>query len=786
MPRETLAICTTAAFFCIGIIATILLSRSASGPLDEPQINKPVSEIDALFADRTELDKTVWENEVAAQEYEQIIVNYWDRMLHPEDDRYAVLAEFPFKSITIYSPIRVEDLDWGIQQTFFGGVQETLDRAGWLALLEKFEDRGYILDSIEFHQSEFHRSSEGVASSVFDVLLNANNKEGKHRYSIRSSLHVVWSDEQDSDGHYIPGDLTLSDTSMLERNGPQVFEHKVLKPDLHQTNLLVHDLDRDGLSDILLPLNNLLMRNQGNAQFEEEALFSAPGFNPPEPLSAFVVADFDGDGWVDIMCAGYYDSRYGDGAEDSDVGLYLFRGDPSGRFPTPGVRVGPVSLQIVHPKVLTAGDVDGDGDLDLWLAQYKNPYLDGQMPTPFYDANDGYPSYLLLNRGDATFVDATHASGLDTKRQRRTYAASLVDLDGDRDLDLLVSSDFAGTDIYFNDGLGKFTDVSGTALDEASSFAMGHTLGDFDRDGNIDFYVPGMASTTMRRLNQMGLFRDDHPDDLEMRTRMGYGNRMYLSSGSQTFRQPDFKDSVARSGWSWGTTSFDFDLDGDLDIYVANGHLSGKTSKDYCTRFWCHDIYTGDSKANLAVEQLFANTFQRDINNGMSWDGFQKNHLFMNQSDSGFINVAYIMSAAFVLDSRSVVSDDFNNDGRPDLLVTSRHKEDGSGRLYSSLHLFVNQWPDPGNWIGVRLQIRPGGPSSLGAVIKVRTASGEQVAPVVSGDSYRAQHAPLKLFGLGKEEDVDSIQVLWPDGRLSTLTKPKANTYHTVTPLPAR
>src|SRR2546427_8651179 len=109
--------------------------------------------------------------------------------------------------------------------------------------------------------------------------------------------------------------------------------------------------------------------------------------------------------------------------------------------------------------VLTCGDIDHDGDLDLFLGQYRVPTL-GQALKPFYyDANDGYPAHLLLNDGHGNFTDATNG-GFEAKRWRRTYSASFVDLNEDGDLDLLVVSDFAGMDLYRNNGHGQFTDVT--------------------------------------------------------------------------------------------------------------------------------------------------------------------------------------------------------------------------------------------------------------------------------------------------------------------------------------
>jgi hypothetical protein len=149
----------------------------------------------------------------------------------------------------------------------------------------------------------------------------------------------------------------------------------------------------------------------------------------------------------------------------------------------------------------------------------------------------------------------------------------------------------------------------------------------------------------------------------------------------------------------------------------------------------------------------------------------------MNRAGSGFVNVAFLMNAALGDDSRSVISEDFNADGRPDLLITA------AGRGWAhALHLLINRWPIQNNWIGVRLQIEKGGPSTIGAVIRVRSNSGVQLAHIVTGDSFRAQHAPIRHFGLGSDSAVDSVEIRWPDGTTVVMDNPAINTYHLVTP----
>jgi hypothetical protein len=734
--------------------------------------------VKALLKERERQNETTWAQEVDAQKHEQTIVEYWDQMLYPDDDKFSVLAKIPFETLTLDTLGEAQKLDWGIRKSQSAGKGKTLDQKGWREFLKKAENSGYIIDNIEFHQSSFEAPPNELPVSVFDTTLQVRQESTSLRWVLNTDLRVEWTDRLDEDGLFVPGHISLSDTTLLERQGADVFDHQILLPETRGNGqILVFDINGDTHSDILLPSNNLILINNGDGTFESQELFVAPEISMPKSVFTAILADFDNDGHVDLLCTGSYKNTPVSNPTPRQDGLYLFRADEHGRFSTPGQMAAP-KLSLTNPQSVTAGDIDADGDLDVWLSQYANPYNYGQMPTPFYDANDGFPSYLLLNNGDGRFEDATQRAGLAPKRFRRTFAASFVDLDDDQDLDLLVSSDFAGTDIYHNDGKGNFTDVSSDILNETSNFGMGHVLSDFNQDGALDFFVIGMASTTMRRLNQMGLFREDHPEFVEMRTRMGYGNRMYLAQHDNTFRQPLFKDSVAHSGWSWGATSLDFDNDGDQDIYVANGHLSGNTTKDYCTQYWCHDIYTGTSTPSKSVFGMFEQTLVGLNTKENSWDGFQKNHLFMNLSNQDFINVAYLMNTAMVEDSRNVISDDFNGDGHPDLLVSSQHQGHPTKGDYNQIHLLTNRWPNDGNWIGVRLQIEPGGPSTIGAVIRVKTKDRLQLAHIVTGDSFRAQHAPMKHFGIGQETSIDSMEVVWPDGATQIINNPKINQYH--------
>ena len=231
-----------------------------------------------------------------------------------------------------------------------------------------------------------------------------------------------------NEGYHEPIEIDARELNMVERTGPEAFAAAIVEdPFPPQQNsrviqpLIAHDLDGDGLSELIAVGANLVWRNR-----------SEPGtirLAPPEPLITPVrgtaggglVADVTGDGLVDLVRVVYGDA------------VYVHRGVKGGGFAPAEAPAVTLPEPLLAGLAITAGDIDGDRDLDLFVTQYKRPYRFGQMPTPYYDANDGFPAYLLVNDGEGAFTDKTVEAGLAAKRNRRTYSASLYDIDGDRD-----------------------------------------------------------------------------------------------------------------------------------------------------------------------------------------------------------------------------------------------------------------------------------------------------------------------------------------------------------------
>ena len=393
---------------------------------EQKRFRSPKEEAQHLLAERRRLDRTLWAREVLAQQYEGAAIALWDK-LRSEKNKWSVLENLAFAELQLGRPVKTEELGWGIRRTRYAGSGPVLKEAEWKDWLKTLKDQGFVFVQGELHHKRFDPEP---ARSVFSIVghlrkpLASGQRERK--LMVEGQVVVEWSSSQDAKGNFMPRSIKALFINLTEWEGPKVMREVFLidPGDPHQPNhpvqpLIVYDLDRDGDPDILVPRFNELYRNQGDGRFTKARLFRDQFPMSLTTVLAAVAADFNGDGAVDVLLF----------RKMAQPMLYWGRTD--GSFATPATVVTIPGAAWRHPEVLTAGDIDGDGDLDVWIGQYKAPYLEGNFPTPYYDAHDGYPSYLLVNQGGGRFTDETEKAGLASKRFRRTYSASLVDLDGD-------------------------------------------------------------------------------------------------------------------------------------------------------------------------------------------------------------------------------------------------------------------------------------------------------------------------------------------------------------------
>ncbi len=742
------------------LLFSAVVNAQVDGPSKQEQLENQDQAI-SLVNTRRKLDQLIWGPEVLAQQYETRIVKLWDDLLKAQE-KFKVLESLDFNSIVLAKHQNSEALQHQIARYTFSGVGAKWNSKEWKSFIGQAIANNYVLEQSEWHHSRFTppQANEGAKSEV-SFELHVARKEPAHRVVFKGMLDVTWQVTLGASTAIEPQDVVIKEMTVLERQLAPAFQEVFKVSGTEKAPLinpvLVYDLDKDGLSEIIVGGQNLVLRNKGKGTLAAEKLFD----KPRALYDGAVVADFNGDGQVDFV-----------GVDDNNYPL-LFLGKDDGSFNSEPIKMSGNHLAL--PKTFTAGDIDGDGDLDIHIANYKYAYRQGQMPSPYYDANDGYPAVLLRNDGKGKFTDVTDSAGLGVKSKRRSYSSSFVDFDDDQDMDLIVVSDYAGFDVYLNNGKGKFTDVTDDFGLDRHFFGMGHTFDDFDGDGKLDFYVIGMSSTTARRLAELGVGRQDLQKHTEMRDAMGYGNRMFLRRDEGFVKAP-FNDQVARTGWSWGTSTFDFDNDGDKDIFIANGHYSGESTQDYCTTFWRHDIYE-EGGENVARDMLFQteSTDLREAN--ISWNGYEHKVLYLKHKGE-YINIAYLMGVAFEYDARSVVTEDIDKDGRPDLLVVE-HVAEGLNKTSYRLHIYRNGLGNAGHWVGVELSDKKGR-STIGANVEVVTKTGKQFSRIVTGDSFSSQHSANLHFGLGPQTEIEEIRVVWANGDEQVISNPEVDEYHKV------
>ena len=361
-------------------------------------------------------------------------------------------------------------------------------------------------------------------------------------------------------------------------------------------------------------------------------------------------------------------------------------------------------------------DVDGDGFVDLYVATYTDfSYGNHKIcresggDLQLYcgpEAYNGVSDVLFRNRGDGTFDDITAAAGL-VQTRGKELGVLAGDVDRDGDVDLYLASDQTPNLLFLNAGKGRFDErslLTGTAYNEdgEAEGGMGVHLGDYDADGWPDLFVTNFqweTNTLYRNLGD-GRFRD-------VTNSVGLG-----------------RSSVAHLGW--GTRLADLDNDGDLDIFVANGHP------------------------------------ERDIALYQNATFAQRNQLFINDGAGHFREITDAPGTALsvVAVSRGAAFGDYDDDGDVDILVTN---------CEASPTLMRNDGGNANNWLHVRLAGTTSNRAAIGARVELVSGSLRLEDQVLGGGSYLSQSDLRLHFGLGGRDTVDVLRVSWPSGRLDEM-----------------
>ncbi len=473
------------------------------------------------------------------------------------------------------------------------------------------------------------------------------------------------------------------------------------------------DYDNDSWEDFFVPGGYgscALFRNKGDASFENVTQTQLDSLSYLKIDSLFITGsiagDIDNDGDKDLflLTAGL---KIHSGVIMQACVLLENRG-PLG-FVDISLSAG--ISQASYSVAATMGDYNGDGYLDIYVSNYIESMTftyDNQGNQTAY-VPECRPNYFYINQGDGTFVESAAAMGLDDKGCSLTATFSNYDLD--EDVDLLLANDFGAwsgyANVLYNNQfpVDSFENRSALAGFNRAMYGMGIAAGDYDEDGDLDYYLTNIGRNSLYKNNNDGTFVD-------------------VATAAAVDNKWSVPDSLRKT--SWGCNFLDFDNDTHLDLFVANGY----------------------------VESFLPPTTILD-----------SNKLFKNTGLGYFTDVSDSSGLVAPTSNRGAAVFDYDHDGDMDIIVNHcRLQTLNNSFVPQYLFLYQNNNQNNNNWLKVQLDGRYGQKDGYGSLIKIYVGNRSFIREIDGGSSHASQNSSIAHFGLANATSVDSMIVYWLNG----------------------
>jgi hypothetical protein len=517
----------------------------------------------------------------------------------------------------------------------------------------------------------------------------------------------------------------------------------------------IGDINGDELPDVFFSGNqvpNKLYLNKGDLKFEDITEQAGVAGNSTWKTGS-IMGDVNGDGLLDIYVCAVVGLKHLRGHNE----LFINNGDNT--FSEKSADYG-LDFESYSSSAAFL-DFDVDGDLDIYLLNHAVHTSGSFGHANLRNVRTYETGGKMLRNDDGKFVDVSEAAGIYGGINGYGLGVAISDFNLDGYPDIYVGNDFHEDDYYYiNNGNGTFKEQAKQSFTCTSKFSMGSDVADINHDG-----YPDLISLDMLPEDEEVLKRsvdDENISIQKLRTeKYGYNyqfprNMLQVNLGNGKFAETALMSNVAATDWSWSALFSDFDQDGNQDLFISNGIPRRPNDLDYIKYVSSEQVVNVIGTTKLADQKALS----------VMPSGKAQNVIFKGSGNYLFENKSATWLPQDITCSTATALGDLDNDGDLDIVVNN--VEDKAG-------VYINQTNEAAAYL--KLKLKYGKQNGFGIGTRVYAYHGGilQLKELYTVRGFQASSEPIVHFGFGKETVVDSINVVWPNGKVRKLTNVRTN-----------
>ena len=520
----------------------------------------------------------------------------------------------------------------------------------------------------------------------------------------------------------------------------------------------IGDINNDGLQDILFTGNmvkNRLFLNKGNFKFED--ITQKCGIADKQGwCTGATMIDINGDGRLDI-----YICRSADVDPIRRKNL-LFINNEDLTFTEKAEEYG--LSDEGYSTQASFFDYDKDGDLDMFLINHSlQQYTTGAKENPGLrkQQNPDFANKLYRN-DNGHYTNVSGEAGITSNVLTFGLAVAISDINKDGWPDVYVSNDFNEPDyLFINNRDGTFSEKLAECMDEASLFSMGSDFADYNNDGLIDLVTLDMLAED-NKTQKMHSGAENY-DKFQMLFRNGFyyqfsRNMLHKNNGDGTFSEIGQLAGISNTDWSWSSLFSDFDNDGNKDLFVTNGYVKDNTDMDFLKYTVDQTMKARQQAKDVVVYDLIAHMPTIEI----------PNYIFQNQGNGTFFK----KTTEWGLDQKGVSAGaayvDLDNDGDMDLVVSNTNE-------YAGIYKNNGEQLNKNNFLKIKLTGDKNNERGIGSKVSVYCNDKLYYQEQFPVRGFQSSVDPVLNFGLDKNQQIDSVIIVWPNDKMQKIQQVKPN-----------